>query len=349
MKTKWFIAAVCAAILAIGCSGPKSTSSNGASGGASGNLKGKTFRIVMIAKSESNPVFPVAEVGAKAAAKELSKSTGVNIEIDWQTPANESAEQEASNINQAVTTGANCVLISCSDAKKLTSAINHAVESGVPVMCFDSDDPESKRFAYYGTDDTDQGTELMDQLGMYMHGKGTVAILAGNQNAPNLQARVKAVQAEAAKKFPNIKFVPVAYHKETPADATAKVEEYMNAYPQITGWAMVGGWPLFEPALLNQLNPKKVVVVAGDALPAELEYVDKGIAPALIAQPVYDWGYDSVHLIVDKLILHKQIAAYNKMVNPVVNKQNLHEWAMKLQSWGMQGIDPKFLNPNYGK
>lgn len=348
MKKLWILAAVCAGVMMIGCSNGGSSSTTG--GGASTtSMKGKTFRIVMIAKSMSNPVFPVAETGAKAAAAELSKSTGVNIDIDWETPNDEDPQVQANNINQAAASGANCILISCSDAAKLTSAIDHAVDSGTPVMCFDSDAAKSKRFAYYGTDDTDQGTEIMDQLGQLMHGTGTVAILAGNQNAPNLQARVKAVQAEAAKKFPNIKFVPVAYHAETPEDATAKVETYMNAYPQITGWAMVGGWPLFAPALLTKLTPGKVVVVAGDALPAELAYVDKGIAPALVAQPVYDWGYVSVHLIVDKFINHKDIQAYNKMVNPIVNKQNLHDWAAKLKSWGMTGIDPKYLDPNYGK
>lgn len=303
----------------------------------------------MIAKSTGNPVFPVAEKGAQDAAAEESKRTGVNITIDWETPPEEDAQIQANNIKQAISTGANCILISCSDASKLTSSINQAVDAGIPVMCFDSDDPDSKRFAYYGTNDTHQGTKLMDELGKYMNGKGTVAILAGNQNAPNLQARVRAVQAEAAKKFPDIKFVPVAYHNETPDDATKKVVEYMNAYPNISGWAMVGGWPLFAQALLTRLDPKKVVVVAGDALPAELDYVDKGIAPALIAQPVYEWGYESVKLIVQSQIDHQKIQSYNEMDNPVVTKSNLHEWAEKLKSWGMPGIDPKFLDANYGK
>lgn len=350
MKTKFLAAALCAAILAVGCSsGSSSSGTGGSTAGSTAAATGKTFKIVMIAKSTSNPVFPVAEQGAKDAAKEESKRTGDNIVIDWETPADEDAQLQANYINQAVTSGANCILISCSDASKLTSAINHAVDSGVPVMCFDSDDAASKRFAYYGTNDTHQGTQIMDELGKYMKGTGTVAILAGNQNAPNLQARVKAVQAEAAAKFPNIKFVPVAYHVETPDDATKKVIEYMHAYPNITGWAMVGGWPLFAKGLLTTLDPKKVVVVAGDALPAELEYVDKGIAPALVAQPVYDWGYQSVKLIVQSQIEHKQIQAYNEMVNPIVTKGNLHDWAEKLKSWGMTGIDPKFLDPNYGK
>src|SRR5579862_2455762 len=46
----------------------------------------KTFRIAMIAKSSTNPVFLAARTGAEVAAAELSKANGVDIKIDWLTP-----------------------------------------------------------------------------------------------------------------------------------------------------------------------------------------------------------------------------------------------------------------------
>ena len=52
-----------------------------------------------------------------------------------------------------------------------------------------------------------------------------------------------------------------------------------KANPQIQGWVMVGGWALFTPKLLADLDSAKVKIVAIDALPAELVYVDKGLAP----------------------------------------------------------------------
>ena len=71
---------------------------------------------------------------------------------------------QAQRIAQAVNEGANAVLISCSDAGKVTGAINDAVARGVPVMTFDSDAPESKRFAFYGVDDIKTGEAVMDEL-----------------------------------------------------------------------------------------------------------------------------------------------------------------------------------------
>ena len=82
-----------------------------------------------------------------------------------------------------------------------------------------------------------------------------------------------------------------------------------NAYPQIQGWAMIGGWPLFTQTLLTDLDPKKVKIVAVDGLPAELAYVEKGLAPVLLAQPTYLWGYVSVKKIFDKVHLKQDVPA----------------------------------------
>src|SRR5690349_11698674 len=160
---------------------------------------GNTFTIAMIAKSSTNPVFLAARTGAETAAKELSAKTGKEIRVNWLTPPQEDGQVQAQRIQQAVNDGADAILISCSDAGKVTGAINDAVGRGVPVMTFDSDAPQSKRFAYYGVDDIKTGQQTMAELATLMCGKGKVAILARNQNAPNLQRRVQGAKEEAAK------------------------------------------------------------------------------------------------------------------------------------------------------
>src|SRR6202008_4604916 len=97
----------------------------------------------------------------------------------------------------------NAILLSASDAGKLVTAIDDAVARGVPVMTFDSDVPNSKRFSFYGGDDAAMGNQVVAELAKQMGGKGKIAILGGNQNAPNLQKRVQGAKDEAAK-FPGI-------------------------------------------------------------------------------------------------------------------------------------------------
>jgi ribose transport system substrate-binding protein len=317
-------------------------SDTSASGGATARGGKKTFTIAMIAKSSTNPVFLSGRIGAEAAAKELSTQNGMNVRIDWLTPPNEDASVQAQRIAEAANAGDDAVLLSASDANKLVSAINDAVDRGVPVMTFDSDVPSSKRFSFYGGDDEAIGRQVMTELATQMSGRGHVGIIAGNQNAPNLQKRVLGVK-DAAAAYPDIKLVGTFYHAETPQDGAAEVIRAQNAYPDIQGWAFIGGWPLFTQTLLNDLDPKKVKIVAVDALPAELSYVDKGLAPVLFAQPTYDWGYVSVKTIFDHVYLKKDVPRHVQMDLIRVSKDNLGQWARQLKAWGFTDVDPKYL------
>ncbi len=302
----------------------------------------KTIKIALIAKSSTNPVFLSARTGAEAAAKELSAKYNIDIVIDWRTPPAEDGQVQAQRIAAAVNEGDDAIVVSCSDASKLTGAINDAAARGVPVMTFDSDAPQSKRFAFYGVDDVASGEQVMSELAKQLGGKGKVAILAGNQNAPNLRKRADGVKKEAAK-YPGIQIVNTFYHIETPQDAAAEVVRVMNAYPDITGWAMIGGWPLFTKSLLTDLDPAKVKVVAVDCLPAELPYIEKGIAPVLLAQPTYKWGYVSVEKVIDKVYLKKDVPVITRMELVRVSKENLGTWARQLKAWGFTDVPEEYL------
>jgi len=292
----------------------------------------KSYVIGLVAKSQGNPVFQAARVGAEQAAKDLGQKYGINIKVDWRTPNEEDAQKQAEAIEQLVLSGANGIAVSCSDANKLTDAINSAVANGVPVATFDSDAPSSKRFVTYAIDDVKCGEQIMEELARLMNGKGVVAILAGNQNAPNLQKRVQGVK-NAAKKFPGIQIRETYYHKETPQDAAAKVEQVMQSNPDITGWAMVGGWPLFTDNALKWA-PGTVKCVSVDALPAELQYLRSGHVQVLLAQQVYEWGYRSVEHLINKVYLKKN-PAHQKDVSELVRvtKANVDEFAKNWEKW----------------
>ena len=302
---------------------------------ASAKAGGKTITIGVIAKSTENPVFQAARTGAFDAAADLKKKYGRDIIIDWRTPNKEDAQQQAQNIEILASGGADGIAVSASDANLLKGAVDAAVAKGVEVVTFDSDVPGSKRFAYYGIDDVEAGREVMRQLAKAMGDKGgPVAILAGNQNATNLQARVRGVQEELAKlKDKGFSLKKIVYHRETAAEAAAKVQEEQNANPDIAGWAMVGGWPLFTQNALDGVyaNAK---VVSVDHLPEQLNYVKSGQVQALIGQDCYGWGYQSVVMLVEKLIDGKKPEKeINTFKLQIVTKDSVGEYDGLWNKW----------------
>lgn len=309
-----------------------------ASGSAAAEKAAEPRKIVigMVAKSQSNDVFQAAYAGAKAAAAELGSKYNAEITIDWRTPTDEDATKQSEAIAALTRAGVDGMLVSCSNAETVTPAINKAVARNIPVMTFDSDAPASKRFACYGTDDFPAGERFMDELAKVMGEKGTVAVLAGNQSAPNLQKRVEGVKA-ALKKYPNIKLLEasggVFYHEETPEKAAEAVAKAMNANPEITGWCLVGGWPLFTNNALKWA-PGTVKVVSCDALPPQLGYLRSGHVQLLLAQDCYGWGYKGVETLLEKIV-NKKDPATVKISDPLtpVTKDNVEEYAKNWDKW----------------
>ncbi len=299
----------------------------------------KKIVIGLVAKSQSNPVFQAGYAGAKDAAKELGPKYGVEVEIDWQTPPDEDAQKQAEAIEQLARGGAQGIAVSCSDANTCTPAINKAVELGSVVMCFDSDAPRSKRLCCYGTDDITCGKLVMAELARVMSPCVTgrrckIAILAGNQTAPNLQKRVQGVKDEL-KNHPELELIPdgVFYHPETPEQAAEAVNTAQSTHPEIEGWAMIGGWPLFAKNALKWA-PGSVKVVSVDALPAELGYVRSGYVAALFAQDCYGWGYKSVDILLNKIVNGENPKSV-RISDPLtkVTKDNVEDWVTKWDKW----------------
>ncbi len=292
----------------------------------------KSYTFGLIAKSQGNAVFQVARVGAEDAARELSARHGVKIRIDWRTPNEEDAQKQAEAIEQLVLSGADGIAVSCSDANKVTDAINKAVGNGVPVVTFDSDAPASKRMVCHGVDDGLCGEQVMSELARVLGGKGTIAILAGNQNAPNLQKRVAGVRKEA-KKYPGVVIRDTYYHRETPQDAAARIEQVMQSNPDITGWALIGGWPLFTENALKW-RPGTVQCVSVDALPICLNYLRSGHVQVLLAQQCHAWGNRSVEHLFNKVHLRKNPES-PRDVSPLirVDRSNVDAYGKNWEKW----------------
>ena len=305
------------------------------------------FRIAMIAKSASNPSFLASRLGAENRARALSAELGRPIELEWLTPPREDAALQVQRIQQAVAEKVGAVLLSCSDVKTMTPAIDAAVAHGVPVMTFDSDAPDSRRFATCGVDDFKAGQAVMRELAQLIPRRGKVAVLAGNPNAPNLRRRVEGVMNEAAH-HPGLTMLGPFFHVETPQDATSAVMRAEAAHPDITGWAMVGGWPLYTQTLLHEIEsgtPKLMVptIVSINAIPPQLLYVEKGLAPVLLAQPTYLWGEVGVDTIVDKLLRKSAVPERIPMELVRVTRDNLGAWVRQLRAWGFVDAPEEYL------
>jgi ribose transport system substrate-binding protein len=297
-------------------------------------LKERKITILMIGKYATNPLFQAAHAGARMAAKEFGIQNNVEIVIDWKTPQINSAKEQLSTINRSIGAGVDGIAIACSEARLLTPALNKAVYQGIPVVCFISDAPESKRFAYYGVDDVEFGRSIVKELADQLEEKGTIAVLAGPKDALNHEIRVQAILDEL-KNHPGISLSPKnIYHTQEIADQAIEiVQRAQKKNPSIKGWAFLGSWVLLKKNSLPW-SPGEVKVVAAYAMPEELEYIKSGHVQVLIGVNCFQSGYKSVELLVDKILKNQEPASpmiYDPFVR--ISKENVGEWLIKWNKW----------------
>ena len=298
------------------------------------NTDQQIITIGMIGKIGTNPVFIAAYSGARLAAKELGEKYKVSVVINLQTPDKENVQEQATAIERLTRAGINGIAIACSDANYLTPFIDEAVDKGTQIMCFDSDAPKSKRFAYFGADDMEFGKAIMKQLAAEINGKGNIAVLAGNKNALNQQLRLKGIKEEL-KKYPNITLAPAnVYHNvETPEYSSDMVKRAQKANPNISGWAFQGSWSLLVKNSFDW-EPGTIKVVAGHAVQAELEYVKSGYVQSLIGINCFQYGYKSVEILLEKILKNRtpdEPCIYIQLTP--VSKDNIEEWSLNWRKW----------------
>ena len=248
----------------------------------------------VIPKQKDNPVFSYARAGALAQGRES------DVEIIWDAPERNDEVKQAQILETFIRQRVDGIAISCSNPDVLKKPINKAVDSGIPVVTWDSDSPDSKRSAFFGVNDYQAGRIIAEELAALIEGKGNVAIMSGVQGAQNLTSRVQGVTDVFKEKFPQIKVVTTAYCDDDVPRSVQLIGSVMREHPDLAGWAMVGGWALFAKNGLNAITPGKTKVVSVDPLPECWPWIEKGYAQVMIGQKVFDWGAKSVELL-DKL------------------------------------------------
>jgi ABC-type sugar transport system substrate-binding protein len=92
---------------------------------------------------------------AKAGLDDVAKELGVKGTFTG--PQDQNPEQQANMMDQIIARKPAGILIAPGNPDTLLPYINKAMDAGIPVICFDTDAPKSKRIAYFGTENYQAG------------------------------------------------------------------------------------------------------------------------------------------------------------------------------------------------
>lgn len=315
MKPKFVIAVPGLCLLAVGCH-----RNNAAKPVAPPPPPMRTYAVIPSGSGDS--YNSTIRAGAIAAASEAG-----NAQVLWAAPKHASAGEQIGIIRRLISKHVNGIAISCADADALQPEIDRAVAADIPVACFDSDSPDSKRAAFVGVDDRAVGRKMGELLKASLPQGGNVAVLTGGMDDEELNERIAGFkEAILGSKLILITVFPSS---ADPRQSAAIVRDYNREHPNIKGWGIVVGVPLDTPVPgpFRGAKPGDVKVVACDTSQPELEYVRKGYVTALVGRQYYEWGHTSVKLLdqLDHGMRVPPVVAENGL--NVVTKDNVEAFA----------------------
>jgi len=250
----------------------------------------------------ANLQVPYWKTAGNGFANAVAQFQGVRS--DFTGPQNYDPKAERDALDQAVQKKATGILLAVTDPAVLKEGIDKAVAAGIPVITIDSDAPSSKRLFFIGTNNYQAGFTGGQRLAQEMKGKGNVVVFT-MPDQHNLQDRLRGYK-EALAHTPDIKITRIVDIQgdpriafDTTTQIVGKERDKVDAFVCLeaqSGKEVAG--------VLNSYHVTGKVVIAMDTDQETLDWIQKGLIQATIAQKPYTMAFVGMQML-DNLYHHK--------------------------------------------
>ena len=190
----------------------------------------------------------------------------------------------------------------------------------MPIMTIDADLAEADRAlrkTYLGTNNYDMGVLMAKHLKGLKPKGGTVCLQLGNVAADNINARAQGFRdtisgqeghrsAEGRRRLDRNQGCPLFTNDQIDL-ANQQMADTFTANPNLDAFILVGGWAQFGPQayaqvtdqVMAKLKAKKLVIVAGDTLPPQMDALKAGRSHAQIGQRPFEMGHRAPAVLID--------------------------------------------------
>jgi ribose transport system substrate-binding protein len=264
-----------------------------------GGGHGSDEKYFLVTTNVQVPYWQTASLGFTQGARDLK----VRYEFVGPDTYDPAAEQQA--FEKALSTKPTGILISAADAKLLTTNIDKAIASGVPVVTIDADAPDSKRLFFIGTNNYQAGLAGGHRLAKELKGKGNVVVFTMPDQA-NLQERLRGYR-DALETTPQVKITQVVDIKGDPRVAFDNATQIIGKQrDKVDAFVCLEALAGKEVAtVLSNNGIKNKTVMAMDTDPDTLEWIRKGVIVATVSQKPYTMAYFGLMMLDD--LYHRKL------------------------------------------
>lgn len=270
-----------------------------------------------------------AEAGVRKAQSELP-----NHKLVFKYLRESSTTGQTRMLEDLIAAGAAGIVVSPVDTRSEVGTLDR-IAGQATLFITDSDVPNSKRVAYFGSSNTDAGRQAGQLLLKALPAGGKCMGFIGLLRVANAEDRIAGVRG--ALKGSNIELVDVLADDFDKTRAKRNVVDTLAARPDIK--CMVGFYDYNAPLILEALREAnklgQVKIVAFDEDQITLAGVKDGTIVGTIVQQAYEWGYLSMTALAKYVGGEKSvIPADGRIILPtrIIDKDNVDAYWTELKA-----------------
>ena len=261
--------------------------------GCGGSRNDPTEKYFLVAANIKLPYWQTAAGGLAHAAKQLG------VQAEMVGPDTYDVQGEVQAFRRAVAKKPAGILVSAADPALMAPEINAAIGLGIPVITMDSDAPQSKRLLFIGTNNREAGVMGGRVVVKELQGKGTVVVYT-MPGQGNLEERLHGYK-DAFAQHEGIKIAEIVNMKGDPRIAFDRTSEIIvQGKMKPDAFVCLEAESCKEVAdVLDRYKVTGKTVVAMDTNKETLNWVDKGLIVATIAQKPFTMAFYGVKVLND--------------------------------------------------
>jgi ribose transport system substrate-binding protein len=270
-----------------------------------------------------------AEAGMRKAQSELP-----NYKLVFKYVRASSTGAQTRILNDLLAQGAAGMVVSPVDTRRMVEPLDH-VAAQATLFTMDSDVPDSKRVAYFGSSNTAAGRQAGQLLLRALPDGGKCMGFIGLLRVANADDRIAGVRE--ALKDSKIELVDALADGFDKTRAKRNVADTLANRPDIN--CMVGFYDYNTPLILEAAKEAgklgQIKIVAFDEDPLTLAGVKDGTIVGTIVQQAYEWGYLSMTSLA-KYIAGKRsdLPADGRVILPtrIIDRDNVDAYLTQLRA-----------------
>ena len=251
--------------------------------------------------------------------------------------------EEVTALEQVIAKKPAGIAITCINPNALAIPIKKAIESGIPVVTFDADSPESGRYSFLGTDNESAGIIAAKALNDQIDTEGGEVAIITLPGQKNHEERAEGFKKALEEKYKKLKLVQVANGKSDQVESAKVIAEVIQSHPNIKGIFCTDatGGVGAAAAVKEAGKVGQVKIASFDTDKGTLDAIKAEVISASISQGTYSMGYQSMNFLYQvKHGLVKQTGDWeNRDKNPlpylvntgvsIVTKENVDSFYIK--------------------